>query len=73
MNDEPVMTVKLAAQWFGVTPSAVREWVMDRKIQAVGQIGPAKLYPFRALCDIDRETRMSPMLRKARNVRHTSF
>jgi Helix-turn-helix domain len=70
---DPVMTVELAAAWFGVSPSTVRSWVADRKIESVGKIGNAKLYPFRTLCEVDRETRLSHNLRKARFGRHTAF
>jgi hypothetical protein len=66
------MTVELAAQWFGVAASTVRSWVADRKIEAVGRIGNAKLYPFRTLCDVERETRLSHNLRKARFARQTA-
>ena len=67
-----LMTVELAAQWFGVSPSTVRSWVADRKIASVGKIGNAKLYPFRTLCNVERETRLSHNLRKGRFGRQTA-
>lgn len=70
---EKLMTVKLAAIWFGVTPSTVRSWVADRRVPSQGQIGNAKLYSFATLCVIDRETRLSNNLRKQRIAGHTAF
>jgi DNA-binding transcriptional MerR regulator len=67
-----LMTVNLAADWFGLKPKTVRNWVGRFGLQCQGQTGNAKLYRFEDLCRVDRLTRTSPRLRVPRFGGHTA-
>jgi hypothetical protein len=66
------MTVKLAAEWFGVSPSTVRGWVLRYELKPLGRMGNAKLYSFVELCLVEARARSSPHLTRARFGGQTS-